>query len=122
MPDFSMILRPVDGVHTRSSEASAVVLKDGQILLAYTDSYGGRPIGGEDDDPACISAITSADGGRTWADPYTLQPNDGGLNVMSVALLRLQSGKVATAEENRASAQEETGRLCGNTVIRWNHR
>jgi sialidase-1 len=38
--------------------------------------------------------MKSRDGGRTWSERYTLQENIGKQNVMSVSLLRLQSGEI----------------------------
>lgn len=76
----------------RNSEGDLVALKDGSILLAYTRFTDG----GSDFAQADIAARTSADGGATWsAESRTLIPNEGGLNVMSVSLLRLQDGRIA---------------------------
>lgn len=76
----------------RNSEGDMAVLKDGSILLAYTRFTDG----GSDFAKADIAARTSNDGGATWsADSRTLVPNEGGLNVMSVSLLRLQDGRIA---------------------------
>ena len=74
--------------NTRNSEGDIVVLKDGSLLAAWSDFYGG----GEDEAAARISAARSTDGGRTWPARYTLQENIGKQNVMSVSLLRERSG------------------------------
>jgi sialidase-1 len=68
----------------RQSEADIAVLKDGTLLAAWSDFYGGS----EDNAAARISAAKSTDGGRTWSERYTLQENTGQSNVMSVSFLR----------------------------------
>lgn len=75
----------------RNSEGSFATLKSGRILFCYTQFYGGAG----DESPARIVQIHSDDDGRTWSQPVTLMENVGGNNVMSVSLLRLQSGKLA---------------------------
>ena len=88
--DISVLVCPATDEHPRSSEASVVALKDGRLLLAYSEFIGT----GADDSPAQIMARTSADGGRTWGQAWVLQPNTGKQNVMSVSLLRLKSGRL----------------------------
>lgn len=72
----------------RQSEGDVTVLKDGTLLAAWSDFYGGS----EDNAEARISAATSADGGKTWVGKRTLQENSGKANVMSVSFLRSKSG------------------------------
>jgi sialidase-1 len=74
--------------HPRQSEGDIVVLKDGSLLAAWSDFYGGS----EDNAAARISAAKSTDGGRTWGKRFTLQENVGKANVMSASLLRSRSG------------------------------
>ncbi|MDZ4288286.1 MAG: sialidase family protein [Prosthecobacter sp.] len=74
----------------RQSEGDVVVLKDGSLLAAWSDFYGGA----EDHAAARISAAKSTDGGRTWGPRFTLQENDGKANVMSVSLMRAHSGDI----------------------------
>lgn len=50
---------------------------------------------GRDADPDDIATLVSADGGRTWSEPRVIVPNEGGCNVMSASLLRLQDGRLA---------------------------
>lgn len=77
----------------RNSEGSFVTLKDGRILFAYS-RYRGKDW--MDHATADIAARTSADGGRTWTTAdRILVPNEGGCNVMSVSLLRLQDERIA---------------------------
>ena len=74
----------------RNSEGSFIKLKDGRILLAYTRYTGDS---WQDAAPADIASIVSADGGKTWKDERILIRHTG-INVMSVSLLRLKSGRI----------------------------
>ena len=89
---FERILAPATSSSTRKTEASVVELKDGRLLLAYTDFYTVSP---RDDAPARIMAKHSSDGGLTWSAPFVLVENTARQNVMSVSLLRLASGELA---------------------------
>ena len=91
--DISLLVCPATDEHPRNSEASLVALKNGELLLAYSEFQGGSA----DNSPAQIMAKTSADGGRTWSEARVLQPNTGKQNVMSPSLLRLQSGRLMFA-------------------------
>jgi sialidase-1 len=76
----------------RNSEGAFVTLKSGRILFLYTSFYGGAG----DESPARIVSVQSDDGGRTWSrEPKVVVENTSGNNVMSVSLLRLQSGSLA---------------------------
>lgn len=76
----------------RNSEGAFVTLKSGRIVFLYTRFHGGT----DDASPANIVSIFSDDGGRTWnKEPKIVVENPTGANVMSVSLLRLQSGKIA---------------------------
>ncbi|MHB1294212.1 MAG: sialidase family protein [Anaerolineae bacterium] len=81
------IIGPVSPTNPRNGEGAMVPLRDGRLLLAWS-----RFLGGEDHAAAEIWARQSTDGGGTWGEPYLLQPNVGGCNVMSVSLLRLAMG------------------------------
>jgi hypothetical protein len=77
--------------HPRNSEGSFVTLKSGRILFFYTQFYGGSG----DENPARIVSICSDDGGRTWSGkPAVVVENGTAANVMSVSVLRLQSGAI----------------------------
>jgi sialidase-1 len=75
----------------RNSEAAIIQLKDGSLLLGWTEYYAGDSA---DHGPARISGKVSTDGGRTWGPKYTLVENDGGCNVMEVNFLRLRNGDI----------------------------
>lgn len=88
MLDF---LPPHEG-NPRNSEGSFAALRDGRILFAYSH-FTGR---GDDNDPATIMGRFSSNGGRTWTSTDTpIVTNEGGMNVMSVSLLRLADGRIA---------------------------
>ncbi|MCB1207100.1 MAG: exo-alpha-sialidase [Verrucomicrobiae bacterium] len=76
----------------RNTEGDIVPLKDGRLFLVYTRFTGG----GSDHDTADLVSRVSSDGGHTWSDrDEMVVANAGGLNVMSVSLLRLQDGRIA---------------------------
>lgn len=77
--------------HPRNSEGAFVTLQSNRVLFCYTQFSGGAA----DNSAACLAAIHSDDGGRTWSVPRTMVANTGGNNIMSVSLLRLRSGKLA---------------------------
>lgn len=77
----------------RHSEGSFVTLRDGRVLLAYTQ-YRGESW--SDHAHAVIVARESTDGGRTWSgEDRVLVDQEGTCNVMSVSLLRLADGRIA---------------------------
>ncbi|PYI84464.1 MAG: sialidase [Verrucomicrobia bacterium] len=84
------VIAPATARNKRNSEGDIIVLKDGTILAAWSDFYGGSG----DFAAARISAAKSTDGGRTWGHRYTLQENVGQQNVMSVSFLRSHSGDI----------------------------
>jgi hypothetical protein len=87
-----MIVCPATAQNPRNSEADVELLKDGSLLMAYTEFYGGV---GTDWGKARIAAKTSKNSGHIWSDSFTLVENQGQMNVMSPSLLRLKSGKLA---------------------------
>jgi sialidase-1 len=89
---FKLIVARATPTNPRNSESAMIDLKDGKLLLGWTEFYAS---GGGDEAPARLVARVSADGGRTWGDKYTIVENDGKCNVMVVNLLRLKGGDVA---------------------------
>jgi len=85
-------IAPVGPQNPRNSEAAIIPLKDGSLLLGWTEFYAGN---GADHGPARISGVISKDGGKTWGAKYTLVENDGGCNVMEVNFMRLKDGRIA---------------------------
>ena len=101
---LSALADPAPGVKTvlelkpgpdnpRNSEGAFMPLKDGRIMFAYSRYYGKSS---SDHAAADIAARYSSDKGATWTDKdEIIVKNHGRMNVMSVSLLRLQSGEIA---------------------------
>lgn len=86
-----LVLAPQLG-NPRNSEGDFITLLDGRILFIYTRFTGG----GGDHDRAELVSRESRDNGRTWsALDRTVVSGEGGMNAMSVSLLRLHSGRIA---------------------------
>jgi Neuraminidase (sialidase) len=88
---YHIVVAPVGPNNPRNSEAAIVPLKDGSLLLGWTEFYASN---GADHGPARISGKISKDGGKTWGDKFTLIENDGGCNVMEVNFLRAKDGQL----------------------------
>lgn len=77
----------------RNSEGAFLKLRDGRIIYAYSRYCGDSK---SDHAAAEIAARYSSDNGATWTkEDEILVKNEGGMNVMSVSLLRLQNGEIA---------------------------
>ncbi|MGY8716824.1 MAG: sialidase family protein, partial [Verrucomicrobiia bacterium] len=86
------VLLPPGPENPRNSEGDFIELKDGRVLFIYTHFTGG----GSDHATAHLAQRISHDGGLSWTqDDEVVVPNEGDFNVMSVSLLRLQSGEIA---------------------------
>jgi sialidase-1 len=83
-------IAPATAENPRNSEADLVVLRDGSLLVGWSEFYGGA----RDDAPARIAAARSQDGGKSWGARFTLQENSGEANVMSVSFVRSRSGDI----------------------------
>lgn len=91
-PPKSQIALPPTPGNPRNSEGDVVQLKNGDVLLIYTHFFGGSG----DHAKAHLASRISHDGGATWSkEDKIVVPNEGGLNVMSVSLLRLADGRLA---------------------------
>ncbi len=85
------LLPPGKG-NPRNSEGDVLRLRDGRLMLVYTHFTGG----GGDHAAAHLAARFSGDDGATWtAKDEPVVSNEGGMNVMSVSLLRLRDGRAA---------------------------
>ncbi|MHC2067078.1 sialidase family protein [Bremerella sp. T1] len=90
-PPSQVVLPPGPG-NPRNSEGDVVQLKNGDVLLVYTHFVGGAG----DHAKAHLASRVSHDGGKTWSKKDKIEvPNEGGMNIMSVSLLRLQDGRLA---------------------------
>jgi sialidase-1 len=92
-PGLHRVLRLEPGPgNPRNSEGDFIQLRDGRVLFVYTHFTGGDA----DHAAAHLTARESRDGGQTWTANDTLVvANEGGMNVMSVSLVRLKSGPIA---------------------------
>ncbi len=81
------IINPTGPGNPRNGEGDVVELRDGRLLMAWT-----RFSGPDDHSQGDIWGRYSHDGGFTWSEPFLLQENLGGCNVMCVSFLRLHSG------------------------------
>ena len=75
----------------RNSEGDIIELKDGRLCLIYTRFTGGSG----DHATADLAMRISKDNGLNWSNDKIVVRRMGGLNVMSVSLLRLNSGEIA---------------------------
>jgi len=95
----------------RNSEGDIIELKDGRLCLIYTRFTGG----GDDDAAADLAMRISPDHGKTWSDDQIVVRHAGGLNVMSVSLLRLASGEIALFYLRKTSQEDCRPLLCLST-------
>ena len=95
----------------RNSEGDIIKLNDGRLCLIYT-----RFIGGSGDHAAANLVMrTSSDDGRSWSDDCIVVPRPGGLNVMSVSLLRLAGGDIALFYLRKTSKEDCRPLMCLST-------
>lgn len=89
--EVTLRLEPKQG-NPRNSEGDFVQLKDGRILFIYTHFTSGTG----DNANAYLAGRYSDDNGKTWTEEdISILSNEGGMNIMSVSLLRLDNGKIA---------------------------
>jgi len=89
---YELVVCPASEKNPRNTEADIIELRDGRLLLGYTEFYH---YGGHDMAPARLAGRISEDRGRTWSEAFTIQENIGAENVMEADLLRLKSGEIA---------------------------
>ena len=84
---------PPGSDNPRNSEGDFITLTNGRILFIYSRYTGSSS---SDNAPADLAGRFSDDGGKTWSsEDFRVLENEGGMNVMSVSLLRLQNGQIA---------------------------
>lgn len=89
--EITLRLLPGEG-NPRNSEGDFIQLKDGSILFVYTHFMSGNG----DNASAYLAGRYSYDQGKTWTnEDVTILGNEGGMNIMSVSLLRLQNRELA---------------------------
>jgi sialidase-1 len=92
----------------RNSEGDIIELKDGRLCLIYTRFTGGAG----DHASADLAMRTSRDDGKTWSDDTIVVRRTGGLNVMSVSLLRLANGEIALFYLRKTSKEDCRPLMC----------
>ena len=102
-----LVIEPSEA-YPRHSEGDIVELKDGRLCLIYTRFTGG----GGDHAAADLVKHVSSDGGKTWGEAEIVVPQTGGLNVMSVSLLRLASGEIALFYLRKTSREDCRPTMC----------
>jgi sialidase-1 len=87
----NLLLAPSDA-NPRNSEGDFIELKDGRALFVYTHFSSGA----NDYAKAHLAGRFSENRGATWDQEDTIiMPHPGGINIMSVSLLRLQDDSIA---------------------------
>jgi sialidase-1 len=100
-PQTLLVIEPSKR-HPRNSEGDIIELKGGRLCLIYT-----RFTGGSDDQAAAdLVKRTSDDDGKTWSGDSIVVRHPGGLNVMSVSLLRLADGRIALFYLRKTSVED----------------
>ena len=88
----------------RNSEGAFLTLKNGDILFVYTHYVGKSD---SDHAPASLVARISRNKGETWsAEDREIVSNEGGMNIMSVSLLRMTDGRIALFYLRKNSLQD----------------
>lgn len=89
--EITLRLEPKPG-NPRNSEGDFIQLKDGRILFVYTHFTGGSG----DHALAHLAGRFSDDDGKTWTkEDVLILSNEGGMNIMSVSLIRLNDDRIA---------------------------
>ena len=98
----NLLLAPSEA-NPRNSEGDFIELKDGRVLFVYTHFSSGAG----DYAQAHLAGRYSSDGGATWDQEDTvIVPYPGGLNIMSVSLLRLQDSDIALLYLHKVAEDE----------------
>lgn len=105
-----LIIEPSEE-YPRHSEGDIVELKDGRLCLIYTRFTGGKG----DHAAADLVMRTSADNGENWNEAEVVVRQTGGLNVMSVSLLRLASSEIALFYLRKTSKEDCRPVMCVST-------
>ncbi|MHC4167926.1 MAG: sialidase family protein [Planctomycetota bacterium] len=96
-----LVIEPKDG-NPRNSEGDIIELKDGRLCLIYTRFTGGSG----DHAAADLAMRVSGDDGKSWSEDKIVVQHPGGLNVMSVSLLRLANGNIALFYLRKTSKED----------------
>jgi len=102
-------VNPASPQAPRHSEGDIVILRDGRLLLIWSDYFKGEAW---DHSPARLSAKISRDGGKTWSKPWIVVDYDSrspGGNVISVSLLRARNGDILMAYHDQTAEMKAKG-------------
>jgi len=116
-PQRVLVLSP-GAANSRNSEGDFIQLNDGRLLFVYTHFTES----GSDHGAAFLAGRVSTDRGKTWSGEDTvILPNEGGMNVMSVSLLRLQTGEIALfyLRKNSTSDCRPVMRISNDEAKTW---
>ena len=105
-----LVIEP-DKENPRNSEGDIIELKDGRLCLVYTRFTGGSG----DHAAADLAMRVSGDDGKSWSDDRIVVQHPGGLNVMSVSLLRLANGQIALFYLRKTSREDCRPLMCIST-------
>jgi sialidase-1 len=95
----------------RSGEGCVVECRDGRLCIIYGDFQGPS-----DHAQASLLKRYSPDGGVSWTEPeVVLRTPPGGLNVMSVSLLRLADGRIGCVYLDKRSTDDCRPRFMAST-------
>ena len=108
--DTLLVIEPTKD-NPRNSEGDIIALKDGRLCLIYTRFTGGSG----DHASADLAMRTSEDAGKSWSKDRIVVRRPGGLNVMSVSLLRLASGEIALFYLRKTSREDCRPLMCIST-------
>lgn len=104
MPPTTVLSLQPGPDNPRNSEGDFISLKNGKILFVYSCYYG---TSSSDHATAFLAGRYSDDGGKTWSqEDEVILENEGGMNVMSVSLLRLKNGDIALFYLRKNSTQD----------------
>jgi sialidase-1 len=118
-PAKTVLRLPPSQNNPRNSEGDFINLEDGRILFVYSHYTGDS---GSDHAPAYLAGRYSSDGGKTWTDnDEIIVPNEGGMNVMSVSLLRLQNDNIALFYLRKNSTEDciPMMRISKDEAVSW---
>ncbi len=80
--------------HPRNDSASVVEIDPGELLLVWIEMHASA-LGGNDEAPASIASMRSADGGRNWTDRRVeVSPGEGDRSVYNPSLVVLPNGEL----------------------------
>ena len=105
-----LIIEPGEG-NPRNSEGDIIELNDGRLCLIYTRFTGGTG----DHAAADLAMRISGDEGKSWSEDVIIMQHPGGLNVMSVSLLRLANGQIALFYLRKTSKEDCRPLVCIST-------